>query len=292
MDSKENKRVYMIISIVIIIILSIFIIVVIRDINGKSSKQIKASYNFLRILENDNGISQEKDIKINDFKDVERISDFSNIKYTLANNDYVFELNEDYQVIGFFEQNVKKLYGVKELTSEECKRYSKKYLNSIYKEDVVFKEIKDKDVEENPFYTFTYYKMHNDYICYSSEIWVNISKYDGSLVGYSNYSEGNGEFLSNININEDESKNIFFNYMKELGVVGEIVNKPKIGYFNIDGDVNQICYLINYRITEEDNKIKFSDVIINADTGDIVKHSNNIVELLPNENNISNEKKD
>ena len=155
---------------------------------------------------------------------------------------------------------------------------------SICEDEIVFKEIKDKDSKENPFYTISFYKMYNDYICYSSEMLVKINKYDGSLIGYSNYSTNNGEFLSDINISEDESKYIFSNYMKELGFEGEIIGKPKIGYVNIDGEVNQICYLIIYRITEKDNTVKFSDVIINADTGEIIKHSNNIMELLPDEN--------
>ena len=93
-----------------------------------------------------------------------------------------------------------------------------------------FKVLKYKDSKENPFYTISFYKMYNDYICYSSEMLVKINKYDGSLIGYSNYSTNNGEFLSDINISEDESKYIFSNYMKELGFEGEIIGKPKIEY--------------------------------------------------------------
>lgn len=284
MKNRGNKKLYMTISVIIIIILSIFIILALKNIYGNSSKQIKESYEFLHDLQKVNAIGKDEKISIREFQEIKMISDFSNVKYTLVNNDYVTELNEEYEVIGFFEQSVKKLYNVDKLTEEECIEYAKRYLNGIYKKDIVFKEIKDRDVEENPFYTIAYYKMHNDYICYSSEILVKINKYDGSLVGYSNYSANNGEFLSTINISEYESKNIFSNYMKELGVEGEIVGKPKIGYVNIDGEVNQICYLIIYRITEKDNAVKLSDVIINAETGEIVKYSNNIMELLPDEN--------
>ncbi|MDU2672343.1 MAG: hypothetical protein E7C49_10085 [Clostridium sp.] len=280
----KNKKVYMVISVIIITILSIFIILALKGIYGNSSKQIKESYKFLHDLQKVNAIDKGQSIDIKDFQEIKRISEFSNVKYTLVNNNYVTELDEGYNVIGFFEQSVNKVYNVEKLTEEECIEYANKYLNSICEDEIVFKEIKDKDSKENPFYTISFYKMYNDYICYSSEMLVKINKYDGSLIGYSNYSTNNGEFLSDINISEDESKYIFSNYMKELGFEGEIIGKPKIGYVNIDGEVNQICYLIIYRITEKDNTVKFSDVIINADTGEIIKHSNNIMELLPDEN--------
>lgn len=280
----KNKKVYMVISVIIITILSIFIILALKAIYGNSSKQIKESYKFLHDLQKVNAIDKGQSIDIKDFQEIKRISEFSNVKYTLVNNNYVTELDEGYNVIGFFEQSVNKVYNVEKLTEEECIEYANKYLNSICEDEIVFKEIKDKDSKENPFYTISFYKMYNDYICYSSEMLVKINKYDGSLIGYSNYSTNNGEFLSDINISEDESKYIFSNYMKELGFEGEIIGKPKIGYVNIDGEVNQICYLIIYRITEKDNTVKFSDVIINADTGEIIKHSNNIMELLPDEN--------
>lgn len=283
MQNKKNKKLYMIISVIIITILSIFIILALKGIYGNSSKQINESYNFLHDLQKMNAINKEQSIDIKDFQEVKRISDFSNVKYTLVNNNYVTELDKEYNVIGFFEQNVNKIYNVDELTEEECIEYANKYLNSIYKENIVFKEIKDKDSTENPFYTISFYKIYNNYICYSNEMLVKINKYDGTLSGYSNYSSNDGEFLSDINISEEESKDIFSNYMKELGFEGEILGKPKVGYVNIDGKVNQICYLIIYRITEKDNSVKFSDVIINADTGDIIKHSNNIMELLPAE---------
>lgn len=280
----KNKKVYMVISVIIITILSIFIILALKGIYGNSSKQIKKSYKFLHDLQKVNAIDKGQSIDIKDFQEIKRISEFSNVKYTLVNNNYVTELDEGYNVIGFFEQSVNKVYNVEKLTEEECIEYANKYLNSICEDEIVFKEIKDKDSKENPFYTISFYKMYNDYICYSSEMLVKINKYDGSLIGYSNYSTNNGEFLSDINISEEESKYIFSNYMKELGFEGEIIGKPKIGYVNIDGEVNQICYLIIYRITEKDNTVKFSDVIINADTGEIIKHSNNIMELLPDEN--------
>lgn len=280
----KNKKVYMVISVIIITILSIFIILALKGIYGNSSKQIKESYKFLHDLQKVNAIDKGQSIDIKDFQEIKRISEFSNVKYTLVNNNYVTELDEGYNVIGFFEQSVNKVYNVEKLTEEECIEYANKYLNSICEDEIVFKEIKDKDSKENPFYTISFYKMYNNYICYSSEMLVKINKYDGSLIGYSNYSTNNGEFLSDINISEDESKYIFSNYMKELGFEGEIIGKPKIGYVNIDGEVNQICYLIIYRITEKDNTVKFSDVIINADTGEIIKHSNNIMELLPDEN--------
>ncbi|MBC5627288.1 hypothetical protein H8S20_00115 [Clostridium sp. NSJ-6] len=280
----KNKKVYMVISVIIITILSIFIILALKGIYGNSSKQIKESYKFLHDLQKVNAIDKGQSIDIKDFQEIKRISEFSNVKYTLVNNNYVTELDEGYNVIGFFEQSVNKVYNVEKLTEEECIEYANKYLNSICEDEIVFKEIKDKDSKENPFYTISFYKMYNDYICYSSEMLVKINKYDGSLIGYSNYSTNNGEFLSDINISEEESKYIFSNYMKELGFEGEIIGKPKIGYVNIDGEVNQICYLIIYRITEKDNTVKFSDVIINADTGEIIKHSNNIMELLPDEN--------
>lgn len=280
----KNKKVYMVISVIIITILSIFIILALRGIYGNSSKQIKESYKFLHDLQKVNAIDKGQSINIKDFQEIKRISEFSNVKYTLVNNNYVTELDEGYNVIGFFEQSVNKVYNVDKLTEEECIEYANKYLNSICEDEIVFKEIKDKESKENPFYTISFYKMYNNYICYSSEMLVKINKYDGSLIGYSNYSTNNGEFLSDINISEEESKYIFSNYMKELGFEGEIIGKPKIGYVNIDGEVNQICYLIIYRITEKDNTVKFSDVIINADTGEIIKHSNNIMELLPDEN--------
>ena len=280
----KNKKVYMVISVIIITILSIFIILALKGIYGNSSKQIKESYKYLHDLQKVNAIDKGQSIDIKDFQEIKRISEFSNVKYTLVNNNYVTELDEGYNVIGFFEQSVNKVYNVEKLTEEECIEYANKYLNSICEDEIVFKEIKDKDSKENPFYTISFYKMYNDYICYSSEMLVKINKYDGSLIGYSNYSTNNGEFLSDINISEEESKYIFSNYMKELGFEGEIIGKPKIGYVNIDGEVNQICYLIIYRITEKDNTVKFSDVIINADTGEIIKHSNNIMELLPDEN--------
>ncbi|SCK03841.1 Uncharacterised protein [uncultured Clostridium sp.] len=284
MKNKKNKKLYVVISVIIITILSIFIILALKGIYGSSSKQINKGYNFLHDLQKVNAINKGQSIHIKDFQEVKRISDFSNVKYTLVNNNYVTELDEEYNVVGFFEQSVNKIYNVDELTEEECIEYANKYLNSIYKDDIVFKEIKDKESNENPFYTISFYKMHNNYICYSSEVLVKINKYDGSLCGYSNYSTNNGEFLSDINISEEESKDIFSNYMKELGFEGEIIGKPKVGYVNIDGEANQICYLILYRITEKDNTVKFSDVIINADTGEIIKHSNNIMELLPDEN--------
>ena len=71
--------------------------------------------------------------------------------------------------------------------------------------------------------------------------------------------------------------------MKELGLEGEIVSNPKIGYFNIDGEANQICYIIIYKVIEKDNNVKFNDIVINAETGEIVKHIINIIELIDGE---------
>ena len=278
----KNKKLYMAIVVIIIIILSVFIILALKNIYGNSSKQIEKSYDFLNNLQNIGAIDKNESIDINEFQEVKRISDFSNVKYTLVNNNYVTELDEECNVIGFFEQSANKLYNVDELTEEECIEYANKYLKTIYKDDIVFKEIKDKEIKENPFYTIAFYKMHNKYICYSNEISVKINKYDGALVGYSNYSTNDGEFLSDINISEEESKDIFSDFMRELGFEGEIIGKPKLGYVNIDGKINQICYLIIYRITEKDNTVNFSDVVINAESGEIIKHSNNIIELLSN----------
>ena len=283
MNNEKNKKLYMAISVIIIFILLIFIIITLKNIYGNSSKQIKESYDFLYELEKVDAISEMDRMSINEFQEIKKVSDFANVKYTIVNNNYVIELNDEYKVIGYFEQNVRKIYNVDKLTVKDCKEYAKKYLNKIYKGEVIFKEVKDKNLDENPFYTMVYYKMNNGYICYSNEIVIKINKYDGTLVGYSNYSGNDEKFLSNIYITEEDSKNIFNNYMKELGLEGEIVSNPKIGYFNIDGEANQICYIIIYKVIEKDNNVKFNDIVINAETGEIVKHIINIIELIDGE---------
>lgn len=283
MKNEKNKKLYIIISITIIIILSIFIILTFKNIYGNSSKQIKKSYEFIENLQRINAISKEGEIELDQFQEVKRINEFSSIKYTVVNGEYVVELNKDYKVTGFLNQDIKVSY-IKEVLSEgQCIEYSRKYLENLYKGNLTFKEVREENMYDNPFYTVAYYKMHNDYVCYSNEILVKIDKYDGSLVGYSNYSDDNIEFSSKINITGENCKSIFESYMKELGLEGEMLGKPKVGYININGEENQLCYIIVYRIREKDNEVKFNDIIINTNNGEIVKHSNNIIELMPTE---------
>ena len=132
----KNKKVYMVISVIIITILSIFIILALKGIYGNSSKQIKESYKFLHDLQKVNAIDKGQSIDIKDFQEIKRISEFSNVKYTLVNNNYVTELDEGYNVIGFFEQSVNKVYNVEKLTEEECIEYANKYLNSICEDEI------------------------------------------------------------------------------------------------------------------------------------------------------------
>ena len=80
----------------------IFIIITLKNIYGNSSKQIKESYDFLYELEKVDAISEMDRMSINEFQEIKKVSDFANVKYTIVNNNYVIELNDEYKVIGFF----------------------------------------------------------------------------------------------------------------------------------------------------------------------------------------------
>lgn len=280
MKNKKHRIWYLSISIITIIILSILIIISMMNIYGKSSKQVRESYEFLHKLQYIEAISTDIEIKKEDFQEVTRSNELSNVKYSLVYGDYGIDLNENYEVVGFSNQNVKIQYK-KELTSEECVEYARRYLKKIYGNDFKFKEIKDKDAIDSPVYTIAFYKTKNKYVCYSNEILLKIDKYDGNLIGYSNYSDNrNVKFSSDINISEEECEKIFNNFISELGINDIELDKIEVGYINISDEENQLCYVITYRITDGDNKDKLNNIIINSKTGEVVKHSNNIVELI------------
>lgn len=280
---KNKKRViYLVTSFIIIIILILAIVIAYMNIYGKSSKQVRESYDFLHNLQMINAISKEADIKREGFQEVKRVNELSTVKFTLINCNYGVDLSEDYEVIGFSNQDPKKQY-TNTLTELECVEYAKKYLNKIYKGDFAFKQIKDNDSEGNPFYTIAFNKIQNKYICYSSEILIKINKYNGLLEGYSNYSDKNVKYSSEISISEEKCKRIFNEYMNNTGFKGEIVGTPKIGYINIDGEENQLCYIIVYSIIDSEDNSILNDMVINANSGEIVKYSNNIVELISGE---------
>lgn len=266
MKKKGEAMILTIISAVLIY----FIFITWTTFKGSSSKQVKEAMNFLEKVESIGAIEGEVIPNAKEFKEVS--SGNSTIKYTLVAKNYGVDLDQSYNVIGFSNQDIS-LAGTEDIDSEQAVKIAKGYLSKIIDDKVVFKEVKNVEDENNPFYTISFYKYYEDYINYSCEVILKINKYNGNLLAYSTVNNVSKDYNKNINITKEDAIKIVKNNFDKLESSGVVNDSVGCGYVYIDENTTQLCYLINYEISLENELGGIHQVYVSTNDGEIVKES-------------------
>lgn len=267
-----KRRKESIIFVVISIILIFCIFFVRAKVVGKSSNQVRNAVEFLNTLVEVEAINYSKVPEASDFKEIKIYNtNNSTSKYTVVSGNYGIDLDGDYNIIGFLDQN--SAMEEKENFSEDKAIINAKiYLKAILDDKVKFNEVKTIDPVQSPVYTFSFYKYHKKYVSYSNEIVVQINKYTGKLVSYTGFSDNKVTYNSDIEIHKDALKTIANDYFKVLGLKGEVINNFKLGYFILEEGQAQLCYVLNFKIIDGEQKDKVYNVVVSTKDGTVIKH--------------------
>lgn len=267
---RRKKETILFIIICVFLIFSIFSVR--AKIVGKSSVQVESAVKFLNDLKEIEAINENDIPNADGFKEITGTSGKNlNSKYTIVAGNYGIDLDNKYNVIGFLDKN-KQTRELDIIDKDKVIRNGETYLQTILDENVKFNGIKNEDEVGSIVYTLSFYKYHKKYISYNSEIIVQINKYTGKLVSYTGFSDDSVSYSSDTEILEDKCKSISYGYFEALGLNGELVNNIELGYFIVDEGKSQLCYILDFKIMDGQEKNKIYKVIINAKDGTVVKH--------------------
>lgn len=261
---------------IIFIIISIFLMVSIYSVRskseGKSSRQVKSAIEFLNTLKDEGVIGISELPKAEEFKEV-KSSDINklNKKYTVIARNYVVDLNDDYNVIGFLDENSNVMEG-NIISHDELVKKGEIYLKKILNENFELNDIRTTESQKSHIYTLSFYKYYKKYLSFSNEVILQINSYTGKLISYTDLSDNKVNYNSDIEVKSDKLKNIATGYFEVLGLKGELINNSKLGYFIVSEGQAQLCYILNYKILDGEEKDKIYKVVINGKDGTVLKH--------------------
>ena len=207
MKDKKGK----IISIIIIVFLLIAIGILIGNILSKEKKEITVAEDFIEELLNKNIINDYKTNK-ETFQDISLNklgSKNSQIKYSVIVVNYGVDIDENYEVLGFSNKNIRVLNSKEIISQEDAKKLATGYVSEITEDKFIFKEVKNNEEEKAPYYTVVFFECKDGYPIFNQEIIAMIDKVSGKLEGYSNYSTVNKETINIIDIEEEKAKKLF-----------------------------------------------------------------------------------
>jgi len=183
-----KRKGYNIYILLIIVILVIGIITLSRNILNIKNKEVKVAKEFIELLIDKDIIDENSEKLLEEEHLNQSIGKASNIKYSVILGSYAIDIDKDFKVIGFSNKDldVKDKAKDSNVTEEEAILLSEKYLKEITDSEFLFKEIKEKDEENNSHYSVIFYRSKDGEPIYEQEIIMVIDKYSGKLDSYSN----------------------------------------------------------------------------------------------------------
>ena len=248
---------------------------------GNKSKEVKVAKKFVEKLQRMDIIDTKLNIDEIEFKSMDKvINKNSKTQYTVVAENLGIDLDSKYVVTGFSEKikENKSLDSI--IDKDNAKIIAEEYVGEITNEKFEFKELREvKDGEEKSnTYTIAFYKYVKDYPCYDNEIVVNINKTSGKLESYTNQSINEVKHNIKKNINLEEAKNISIEYFSKLNVKAEIGKEPLLAVtLRVDGEF-ELSYVVELKITSNDGKIELYKLFINAESGDVVNRTKDLIQ--------------
>lgn len=181
-----KKKGYNIYILLIIIILAVGIIMLSRNILNIKNKEVKVAKEFIELLIDKDIIDENNEKFLEEEHLNQSIGKASNIKYSVILGSYAIDIDKDFKVIGFSNKNLEVKNKSSNINEEEAILLAEKYLKEITDSEVLFKEVKEKDEENNSHYSVIFYKSKDGKPIYGQEIIMVIDKYSGKLDSYSN----------------------------------------------------------------------------------------------------------
>lgn len=278
MKDKKIKAICSVITIVLIICIGILV----NNIINKENKEVKVARDFIQNLAEKNIIdyySKDSEVYKNDSLN-KSLNNASKIQYSVLIGNYGVDMDDKYNVIGFSNKNINNLsnelkvtsYAVSEISDlDEGKAidYAKKYIKEISEDSFIFKEVKNKEEEENPCYIVVFYKCKDGYPIYKQEITVLIDKESLRLQGYSNYTLENREYINDLNINKEDAIKIVLDNLNDLKINKDDISIIDTAYVESEKDKLVLSYIVNIENKLEENNEKYL-VIIRGDSGEII----------------------
>lgn len=278
MKYKRGK----VISIIVIVFLLVAIGILIRNILNKENKEITVAEDFIEELYDKDIISSYKNKKdtSQDISLNKLASENSQIKYSVIVGNFGVDIDENYEVLGFSNKNIRVLGSEDIISEEDAKKLANGYVSEITKDNFIFKEVRNTE-EKSPYYTVVFYECKDSYPIFNQEIIALIDKVSGKLEGYSNYSIANKEIINKIDIKEEKAKEIAVNHFRKLNIDVHKINNIFLSYiendnnelvlsyvFNVTGNKNDI---VNSNTQDNGEKLEKSfTVFVRADTGEII----------------------
>ena len=263
---KVKKRIISFILVILVIITG----VVIYGHIGPGAREKKAAKNFVtNLVENKIiDLDEESNKKYTSIKKSDPLK--KEEYYNVTVNDYAIDVDAKYNVIGFTNQGAKAL-NVK-ISKEEAVQIGEGYLKKIYTGDYEFKEVlKEEEAQVVPYYTLIFTKYKDGYPYYNCNLSLKINKETGKLDGYSNSSIGKDAESVVINIDEEKAKVIAKNSFTLMYIFNSIEEDIVKAYVEDQENKKiELCYIINVKGTDEDNKEVKMQYFIATDNGEII----------------------
>lgn len=269
------KKISIISSVFLLFLILITILIAYKDV-GPGADDIKSCKNFISKLQSINAISLQPNVNDMKYKRDNRITSQNDlVEKSIVTEDYALDLDKNNNVIGFIKKEAPKANESK-IEVDEAKELSKKYLTSIYTEDIVLKSIRLNDDENYlPYYSFIYTKAKDGYPFYFDEIKLNIDKQDGMLDGYSNSTMQRQCKEAKINISEEEAEEYAKAFFLKYNNDGVVQGGTSLVYADNKieekvGTVCELCYMVI--ITGKDidsNEIRWK-IFVSSENGSIV----------------------
>ena len=279
MKDKKVKAIFAIITFILII----FIGILVKNILSKEKKEVRVAKDFIQSLAAKNVIDYyDKDDEINKDEALNKlINQNSQIQYSVLVGNYGVDIDKDYNIIGFSNKNISNLssnlkvatYSLVDTEVIDEKKaidYASKYVKEISNDEFKFKEVKNKEGEDNPYYIVVFYKCKDGYPLYKQEITTLIDKESWKLQGYSNYPIGNKNYINDIKIDKEYAYNVVLDSFKNLNLIKEDIETVDIAYVEAEKDKLVLSYIFNIKNKKEDKGSENYLVIIRGDNGEII----------------------
>lgn len=181
-----KRKGYNIYVLLIIVILAIGIIILSRNILNMKNKEVKVAKEFIELLIDKEIIDENNEKLLEEEHINQSTGKASNIKYSVILGSYAIDIDKDFKVIGFSNKNLEVKNKPINISEKEAILLAEKYLKEITDSEFLFKEVKEKDEENNSHYSVIFYKAKDGEPIYEQEIIMVIDKYSGKLDSYSN----------------------------------------------------------------------------------------------------------
>lgn len=281
MKAKNEKAIFSIITIILII----FIGILVKNILSNENKEVKVAKDFIQNLVEENIIDYyDKDDEVNKNNTLNKlVNQNSQIQYSVLVGNYAVDIDKDYNVLGFSNKNISnqssKFKGATYSTvdtevvdEEKAIDYAVNYIKELSEDEFIFKEVKNKEEEENPYYVVVFYKCKDGYPIYKQEITTLIDKVSWKLQGYSNYPLEDKQYIKDIGIDEEQAIKIVLDNFKNLNLNKDNIDIDNIDLAYVETEQNKLVlsYIITIKNKLVDETSEDYSVIIQGDSGQVI----------------------